>query len=89
MSLSNHPNVIKYHVCFLEGSALWLVMPLMSGGSIASVLKSLYPHGIHDEAIIATVLKETLQGLLYFHTHHQIHRDVKGANIMLGSDGRV
>jgi serine/threonine protein kinase len=64
-------------------------MPLLEGGSIASVLKTLFPHGIHDEAVIATILRETLLGIHYFHSNNQIHRDVKAANIMLGRDGRI
>ena len=95
MKLSRHENVLDLHCCFCVRSDLWLVMPLMDKGSCYYALRALRRgarlpegHGLGEE-VIATILREVLQGLAYIHGQHQVHRDVKAGNILLNSDGRV
>ena len=52
---------------FIEDSDLWLVMPILGAGSCSDLMKARFPDGIKNEAIIATIIKETLEGLQYFH----------------------
>lgn len=89
MRLSHHPNILNYHVCFISHTQLWMVMPLMECGSIGGILKYRFPDGIQDDYLLASILKEVLLALSYFHDHNQIHRDVKAGNILLASDGSV
>ena len=89
MSLLHHPNVVKIKTSFIVNSDLWIVMPLLQAGSCASLMKHLAPNGFKDEALIATILRETLQGLMYFHKDGRIHRDLKAGNILIGAQGEV
>jgi serine/threonine-protein kinase OSR1/STK39 len=94
MSQLQHPNVVRLKTAFVDGQDLWIVMHFAEAGSAAAIMKELQPHdsgaqGIKDEVVIATILKEVLQALAYFHKHGSIHRDVKAGNILLTATGDV
>ena len=53
-------------------------------GSISSMLKK---HGSFPEEIVINYTKQILEGLKYLHGKNVIHRDIKGANILVTNDG--
>ncbi|GAC98453.1 likely protein kinase [Pseudozyma hubeiensis SY62] len=88
MSLSKHPNVLRVRGCWVRGSKLHIATRLMSSGSMLDIMRFAHPEGF-DEIVIATVLKQALEGLNYLHVNGWLHRDLKAANILVDDDGTV
>jgi len=90
MRMCRHENVIVYHVAFPARKQMWLVMPLLAGGSCANVMRARQSSGgFEDESIIAYIMRETAKAVKYFHFHLHVHRDLKAGNILLSGDGKV
>ncbi|XP_045416245.1 myosin-IIIb [Lemur catta] len=93
--LPNHPNVVKFYGMFYKadhcvGGQLWLVLELCNGGSVTELVKGLLRCGQRlDEAMISYILYGALLGLQHLHNNRIIHRDVKGNNILLTTEGGV
>jgi serine/threonine protein kinase len=88
MSLSSHPNVLPFSTCFVSGHDLWVVMPLLTGGSVSSLLACAYPDGL-PPPVATYILHSVVAALDYFHSNGLIHRDVRAANIMLDARGQA
>jgi serine/threonine-protein kinase OSR1/STK39 len=89
LSSCKHGNIVSCKTSFIDGSDLYVVMDLLDGGSVFDVMRVKYPTGIPNEEIIATILKNVLGGLQYFHSTDHVHCDIKLSNVLLGSDGRI
>ncbi|KAK2105223.1 hypothetical protein P7K49_014737 [Saguinus oedipus] len=90
-SLSDHPNVkifeaIKKFLTNLNGAQNLLC----NGGSVTDLVKGFLKRGERmREPLIAYILHEALMGLQHLHNNKTIHRDVKGNNILLTTEGGV
>ncbi|XP_015708806.1 myosin-IIIa [Coturnix japonica] len=94
-ALSDHPNVVKFYGMYYKkdvknGDQLWLVLELCNGGSVTDLVKGFLKRGERmNELIIAYILHEALMGLQHLHENKTIHRDIKGNNILLTTEGGV
>ncbi|XP_013370798.1 PREDICTED: myosin-IIIa [Chinchilla lanigera] len=94
-ALSDHPNVVKFYGIYfkkdkINGDKLWLVLELCNGGAVTDLVKGFLKRGERmREPIIAYILHEALMGLQHLHNNKTIHRDVKGNNILLTTEGGV
>ena len=78
-------NVVRYWGCWLKGPELWIVMDFADGGSVRTLMKA----GPIAERYCAVIVRETLVALNYLHKSGIIHRDIKAANILLTSTGKI
>ncbi len=86
----NHPNVIQIYDFDQQGDTTYMVMEYIDGGTLKDRLEKLHTEGQRlplDESI--RIIKEVGAALSYAHKRGMIHRDVKPANVMIDSAGRV
>ncbi|CEL98122.1 unnamed protein product [Vitrella brassicaformis CCMP3155] len=76
-----HEHICHYYGKDIIGDRLYVYLEYMPGGSVAAALEQF---GAFDESLIATYTKQILMGLQYLHNKNIIHRDIKGANILIG-----
>ncbi|KAH8929108.1 kinase-like protein [Atractiella rhizophila] len=88
MSLSKHPNLLRVRGEWVLGSKLYIATRLMRKGSILDIMRHSHPSGF-PEPIIATIMKQCLEGLAYLHTNGWLHRDIKAGNLLVDHDGTV
>ncbi|XP_044599601.1 mitogen-activated protein kinase kinase kinase kinase 5 isoform X3 [Cotesia glomerata] len=81
-----HPNIIAYYGSYLRRDKLWICMEYCGGGSLQDIY---HITGPLSEIQIAYMCRETLLGLAYLHGMGKMHRDIKGANILLTESGDV
>lgn len=82
----NSPRLVKMLASFVNRASLWIVMEYLAGNSCHALLKA----RLFKESEVAAVCKSLVEALDYVHVQaQQIHRDLKGANVLLAEDGRV
>src|SRR5256886_15054314 len=82
----DHPNIIPVYRVGQIGGILFIVMKFVEGKSLDAILQE---QGALSVPVTLHVLRAAARALAYAHACGIVHRDVKGANILIDSDGRV
>lgn len=82
----DHPNIVRYLGTERTSKALNIFLEYIPGGSIASLLAKFGPF---KESVVKMFTKQILLGLEYLHRNGIMHRDIKGANILVDNTGMV
>lgn len=80
----DHPHLLTPYGWGAEDEHVVIAMPLVSGGTLESVVKK---RGKLAEPAVVVILDQLLDGLSHVHAAGWIHRDVKPANIMFEPRG--
>ena len=82
-----HENIVNHRGSYYKDGSLWIAMELCEGGAVSEVCELLEEPWSEEQ--IAHIVRESLRGLVYLHSVHKIHRDIKGGNILVSADGQV
>lgn len=86
LSQLSHPNIVRYYGSDLAEDTLSVYLEYVSGGSIHKLLQE---YGPFKEPVIQSYTRQILSGLAYLHSRNTVHRDIKGANILVDPNGEI
>ncbi|KAI9679114.1 MAG: ATP binding [Trizodia sp. TS-e1964] len=81
-----HPNIVQYLGSSSDDEHLNIFLEYVPGGSVAAMLNS---YGALREPLIRNFVRQILTGLAYLHGREIIHRDIKGANVLVDNKGGI
>ena len=84
LSWLDHPGIVAFQEMGVQGELPFLVMELVSGGTLAEELEE----GLTLRRAVE-ILKQLLDALLHAHQAGVVHRDLKPANVLLTHEGRA
>ncbi|XP_016441218.1 mitogen-activated protein kinase kinase kinase 5 isoform X2 [Nicotiana tabacum] len=87
LSQLKHPNIVQYYGSEIVGDRFYIYLEYVHPGSIN---KFIHDHcGAITESIVRNFTRHILCGLAYLHSKKTIHRDIKGANLLVDAYGVV
>ena len=79
--------IVKYYGSYFsrKTNTIWLILEYCSSGSAIDLMLSM--DRTFSEVEVATMMEMILKGLVLMHSENLMHRDIKGANILISEDG--
>lgn len=82
----DHPHILLVHDYGEQDGIAYLVMPLMTQGSLKERLQLCQSFPVAE---VLRLAEQILSALQYAHEHDLVHRDIKPANLLFKSDGTL
>jgi len=79
----DHPNILKLYEIFSDDKRYYIVTEMCLGGELFDeILKK----GTFEEQEAATIIKQILLAVSYFHDLGIVHRDLKPENVLIDKE---
>eukprot|EP00388_Colpodella_angusta_P005359 GDKJ01016643.1.p1 GENE.GDKJ01016643.1~~GDKJ01016643.1.p1 ORF type:complete len:1035 (+),score=273.73 GDKJ01016643.1:57-3107(+) len=80
-----HPNILSYKgFDILSSERLFVYLEVMGGGSVASFTQE---YGAMPESLVRKYMAHIVLAVECLHSNGIVHRDIKGANVLISDDG--
>ncbi|RDX80618.1 Mitogen-activated protein kinase kinase kinase 5, partial [Mucuna pruriens] len=87
LSSLKHPNIVQYYGSEIVEDRFYIYLEYVHPGSMNKYVRD---HcGAITECVVRSFTRHILSGLAYLHSKKTIHRDIKGANLLVDSAGVV
>jgi serine/threonine protein kinase len=80
-----HQNIIPVYRVGEEHNLIYMAMKFVRGRPLDAILED---QGALPVPVVVRILAAAASGLAHAHEHNVVHRDIKGANILIELDGR-
>ncbi|KAI0035089.1 hypothetical protein K488DRAFT_76864 [Vararia minispora EC-137] len=81
-----HEHIVQYLYSSSDDDHFNIFLEYVPGGSIAALLRN---YGAFEEPLVRTFVRQILEGLDYVHERGIVHRDIKGANVLVDNKGGI
>ncbi|CAO3667356.1 unnamed protein product [Rhizopus stolonifer] len=81
-----HENIVQYLGSKIDDSYFSIFLEYVPGGSVSGILAS---YGTFQDPLVKSFVRQILKGLNYLHNKDIVHRDIKGANVLVDNKGCV
>ncbi|KAI9509621.1 Pkinase-domain-containing protein [Russula earlei] len=81
-----HPNIVQYLYSSSDEEYFNIFLEYVPGGSVAALLRN---YGAFEEPLVRNFVRQILEGLHYVHERGIVHRDIKGANVLVDNKGGI
>ncbi|KAG9148098.1 hypothetical protein Leryth_003672 [Lithospermum erythrorhizon] len=82
-----HPNIVQYYGSEIIEDHFCIYLEFIHPGSINKYARDHF--GAVTESVVRNFTRHILSGLAYLHSKKTIHRDIKGANLLVNTSGVV